>query len=47
MTHEMLLIDKIQQIQKDLVVLVSGKSRNIVLVKLRDFEKCEKDLEEA
>ena len=23
-----------------MVVLVSGKSRNIVLVKLRDFDKC-------
>ena len=38
MTHEMLVIEKIQQIQKDLVVLVSGKSRNIVLAKLRNFE---------
>ena len=41
MTHDMLVIEKIQQIQKDLVVLVSGKSKNIVLAKLRNFEEDE------
>jgi len=38
MTHDMLIVEKIQAIQKDLIVLVSGKSRNIVLAKLRDFD---------
>ena len=47
MTHELLAIEKIQQLQKDLVVLVSGKSRNIVLAKLRDFDQCTKARKEA
>lgn len=45
MTHEMLSIEKIQQIQKELIVLCSGKSRNIVLVQLRNFE--EEEAQEA
>ena len=45
MTHEMLSIEKIQQIQKELIVLCSGKSRNIVLAQLRNFE--EEEAQEA
>ena len=47
MTHDMLMIEKIQQIQKDLIVLVSGNSRNIVLAKLRNFDELENNQEEV
>ena len=41
MTKDLLIIEKISMIKKDMIVMVSGGSRNICLLKLRnggDFE---------